>query len=99
MRVAGAKLFCDGGEIEDVHQPCGHGDNDLCWARGHGVGLAGEGHDGGRGARRGEVVKVESAVPAGGDEDLVFSGVDNASYWLAMFAHDGLFAGLKVDSG
>lgn len=61
------------------------------------MGLSGESDGGGRAAGCGEVVKVKSAVPAGRNEYLVFRGVDNASHWLGVFAHDGLFAGLEVD--
>lgn len=62
------------------------------------MGFSRESNDGGRGAGCGEVVKVKSAIPAGGNEYLVFRRVDNASHWLGVFAHDGLFTGLKIDS-
>lgn len=62
------------------------------------MGLSRESDDGGGGTGGGEVVEVKSAVPAGGNEDLVFRGVDNASHWLGVFAHDSLFAGLEIDS-
>lgn len=61
------------------------------------MGLSRESDDGWVGAGCGEVVEVKSAIPAGGNEDLVFRGVDNAPHWLRVFTHDGLFAGLEVD--
>lgn len=59
----------EGREVVDVHQAGRHGHHELRGARGHGVGLAGEGDLEGRLGRVGRVVHVECAVPGGGDDE------------------------------
>lgn len=59
----------EGRQVVDVDQAGRHGDHELRGARGHGVGLAGEGDLEGRLGRVGGVVHVECAVPGGGDDE------------------------------
>lgn len=41
---------------------------------------------------------MQRAVPAGGDEDLVFGRVDDAAHGLAVFTYSSLLASCEIDS-
>lgn len=62
-------MACDCGEVEDVDESCGHGDDDFGGTCCHGVRLAWESDDERGDGRVGGVVEMESLVPGCGDED------------------------------
>src|SRR5207247_372718 len=82
---AGRKVRGDRGQVVDVHEARGHGDDDLGRARGQRVHLAGQldGQHLGR-ARRGDVVEVEGGVPGAGDDELVVGAVRDTAGTLRV---------------